>query len=110
MRNNASRCWLLISACAVSLWLIPACQKEPPAVEPETASVTDPLPFPQDKNKDLSTHPGDDFWQYCNGGWDAITAKPATGAVGGLYDAAPVIKEMEDSLVNQDPSRSISLS
>ncbi|MBP5720346.1 MAG: M13 family metallopeptidase [Bacteroidales bacterium] len=106
MRKNASKFLLLLSACAVCILLLPACQKEPPVEDPdkETVSATDPLPFPFDENKDLSAQPGDDFWQYCNGRWNANTPTPATDAVGGLYDATPVIKEMEQNLVNQDPS------
>ena len=102
MRKNASRFCLVISACVASLFLLPACQKEQPVEEP--VSATDPLPFPLDEKKDLSTQPGDDFWQYCNGTWYANTAKPAAGAVGGLYATEPVINEMVQNLVNEEPS------
>lgn len=106
MKQNASKFFLLLSAFAVSLWLLPACQKEPPVEEPEkeVVSATDPLPFPLDENKDLSTHPGDDFWQYCNGAWNEKTPAPATGAVGGLYSTSTAMNERVDALVAEDPS------
>ena len=102
MKKATLKYCLLISACAVSLWLLPACQKEP-AVQ-ETVTVTDPLPFPFDENKDLSTHPGDDFWQYCNGTWYENTPTPSTGAVGGLYVPGPAMDERVEALVAEDPS------
>ena len=106
MNKNVFRFCLLLSACAVSLWILPACQRELPIEEPEkeAVSATDPLPFPFDENKDLSTQPGDDFWQYCNGTWDAKTPKPATGAVGGLYSTGTAMDERVDALVAEDPS------
>ena len=76
-----------------------ACQKE--TVVP---SATDPLPFLLDGNKDLSTQPGDDFWQYCNGAWDAKTPVPATDAVGGMYDMKGVMDQMVAATISEDPS------
>ena len=93
----------LLTAAAVfccALSVVVSCQKNP--FEPESA--TDPLPFPLDENKDLTTRPGDDFWQYCNGGWYARTATPATGAVGGMYDQIISIGEMVQTVVSEDPS------
>ena len=107
MKKNVLRVCLLLSIFAVSLWLLPACQKDLPLQEPEekeVVSATDPMPFPLDENKDLSTHPGDDFWQYCNGAWNEKTPTPATGAVGGMYSASPVMDERVDALVAEDPS------
>ena len=79
-------------------FVISACQKDLPE------SATDPMPFPMEDNKDLSTHPGDDFWQYCNGTWYANTPKPATFAVGGLYQQNALCDEISESLFAEDPS------
>ena len=79
-------------------FVVSACQKDLPE------SATDPMPFPMDEHKDLSTHPGDDFWQYCNGTWYANTPKPATGAVGGLYQQNALCDEISESLFAEDPS------
>ena len=67
-------------------------------------SATDPLPFPLDQYKDLSTAPGDDFWQYCNGSWYAQTPTPATEATGGIYDAFPVMDDKVGTIIAEDPS------
>lgn len=83
---------------AIVILAAAACQK----AEPESAVDTKPLPITE--NKDLTTQPGDDFWQYCNGAWDAKTPAPATGAVGGLYDMGPVMSAMELSIIAEDPS------
>lgn len=78
-----------------------SCQKDPITSEP---SATDPLPFPIDVNKDLSTSPGDDFWQYCNGGWYEQASTPSTGAIGGMYDQSITIDKMVQTVTNEDPS------
>lgn len=49
-------------SCLLGAALFLSCVKEP-------VSTVDPLPFPMDGNKDLSVAPGDDFFRYCNGGW-----------------------------------------
>ena len=81
-----------------ALIAVVACQPVNPS------SATDPLPFPLDANKDLTADPGDDFWQYCNGGWYAKTPTPATGAVGGMYDQSISIDEMVETIKKEDPS------
>ena len=75
-----------------------ACQKGP------GPSAKDTLPFPIDVNKDTTTDPGDDFWQYCNGAWYAQTPTPATDAVGGMNQMQPVMDEMVAALIKEDPS------
>ena len=76
-----------------------ACQKE---AAPESA--TDPFDFPLEENKDLSTQPGDDFWQYCNGAWYAKAETLAEDAVGGVYDMEPVMAAKVEALVAKVPS------
>ena len=51
-----------------SLSLFTACSKDEAE---EIPSATDPYPYPADytANKDLSVHPGDSFYDYCNGSW-----------------------------------------
>ena len=83
---------------AIILVAAAACQKG----EPESA--VDTKPFPITENRDLSAQPGDDFWQYCNGAWDAKTPIPAAGAVGGLYDMGGVMSALEQSVIAEDPS------
>ncbi|MBR4809159.1 MAG: M13 family metallopeptidase [Bacteroidales bacterium] len=83
-----------------ALFAVVSCN-EPFIPEP---SATDDLPFPIDVNRDLTTDPGDDFWQYCNGDWYAKTATPATGAVGGMYDQSISINEMVETIKKEDPS------
>ena len=83
------------------LFVAVACQKEPVIPEP---SATDTLPCPVDVNKDTSTNPGDDFWQYCNGSWYAQAAMPSSGATGGVYDVVPVMDEMVQTIIREDPS------
>ncbi|MBQ9462326.1 MAG: M13 family metallopeptidase [Bacteroidales bacterium] len=80
-----------------------SCEKEPFTPEP---SATDPLPLPSsaESNKDLTVQPGDDFWQYCNGAWDAETPAPEKKAIGGVYDQEPVMEDMITALVAEDPS------
>ena len=66
-----------IQACFVLLMVVmgfTACSVE----DNNSASTTDPLPFPMDANKDLSIRPGDDFYQYCNGTWLNNTPIPET--------------------------------
>ena len=90
---------MLAAVCCCAFAVMVSCQKE---ADPESA--TDTMPFPIDENRDTATDPGDDFWQYCNGGWYARTAKPATGAVGGMYDQAISINAMVETIKNEDPS------
>ena len=79
-----------------------ACQKEQAGKQAESA--VDTLPFPYDQNKDLTTAPGDDFWQYCNGGWAAKTPTPDFGSVGGIGDMDPLMQLMVSNVVSEDPS------
>lgn len=85
---------------AFALFAALACQRE----IVDTPSATDPLPFPLEADKDLSTQPGDDFWQYCNGGWYARTPMPASGAVGGAYDMLPVMDGIVQGVIAKVPS------
>ncbi len=84
---------------AALLVIVLACQKESGVPSP-----VDPFPFPTDEDKDLSVHPGDDFWQYCNGTWDKNTPTPATGAVGTLYGGIASNERRVSELIDGDPS------
>ena len=67
-------------------------------------STTDPLPFPMDANKDLSVHPGDDFFQYCNGTWLMNTPIPESGAIGGaLYGGETAMNQRVEALKGEVP-------
>lgn len=71
---------------------------------PVAVSTTDPLPFPMDANKDRSIHPGDDFYQYCNGTWLMNTPIPEFGAIGGaLYGGDAVMKQRVEELKQEVP-------
>ena len=94
-----SRKFMMLAAVCCALGMAVSCQKE---ADPESA--TDTMPFPIEENRDTATDPGDDFWQYCNGGWYAQTATPATGAVGGMYDQSISINAMVETIKNEDPS------
>ena len=69
-------------------------------VEPFADSATDPLPLPPEieNNKDRSVQPGDSFYDYCNGSWLQSHPIPATGTIGGLYDADPAMEQRVDQL------------
>ncbi|MBE6222853.1 MAG: M13 family metallopeptidase [Bacteroidales bacterium] len=64
---------------------------------------TDPLPFPMDDYKDLSVSPGDDFFSYCNGTWYKNTPTPATGTVGGVYDAQRAMVQRVEEMKKDVP-------
>ncbi len=52
-----------------------------------------------DANKDRSIHPGDDFYQYCNGTWLKNTPIPESGAIGGaLYGGEAAMKQRVEEL------------
>ena len=88
----------LFFSAAIVILAVASCQK----AEPESAIDTKPLPITE--NRDLTTTPGDDFWQYCNGAWDAKTPIPASGGIGGLYDMGDVMKALEQNIIAEDPS------
>lgn len=98
--ENTSQLWLWTTI--LILWggmALTSCSDSDDAV-----SATDPLPFPMDANKDLSTTPGDDFFQYCNGGWLSKQGAVESGAIGGLYDASPYMEQRIQTLRNEDPT------
>ena len=92
--------WGWAAVCA--LFLFPACNKGDGV--PAQPSAEDSLPFPPESGKDISTDPGDDFWQYCNGGWYKNTGTLETGAVGTMYDAFPAMDRMVEQVVSENPS------
>ena len=69
------------------------------------SSQTDPLPLPPEieANKDLSVKPGDSFFDYCNGGWLSSHPIPATGNIGGLYEADVAMAQRVDQLKASSP-------
>ena len=69
----------------------------------DTGGKTDPLPFPMDDNKDLSVSPGDDFFSYCNGTWYKNTPTPASGTVGGVYDAERAMVQRVEEMKKDVP-------
>lgn len=74
------------------------------STEDDPLSTTDPLPFPMDANKDLSVHPGDDFYQYCNGTWLMNTPIPQSGAIGGaLYSGDIAMEQRVENLKSEVP-------
>ena len=87
-----------LACVAVCLPLFSSCE----ILWPESA--VDPLPFPMDANKDLSVAPGDDFFRYCNGAWQDKTPVPEKDAVGGLYSITPVMDQMVQTTIENDPS------
>ncbi len=72
----------------------------------DSDKYTDPLPLPAEieANKDLTVKPGDSFFDYCNGNWLRNTEPPATGTIGGLYDAEPAMEERVKILKKENPS------
>ena len=77
-----------------SLGLFTACSKDEAE---EIPSATDPYPYPADytANKDLSVHPGDSFYDYCNGTWlknHPIPDDP-NKTLGGIYAAKEAMEE-----------------
>ena len=79
MKNTLN---MSFSAClkAAVAWLMActllACEKDRPV------AVTDPYPFPDSytAGKDYSVHPGDSFFDYCNGAWLAANPIPSDPA------------------------------
>jgi Predicted metalloendopeptidase len=49
--------------------------------------VLSPQHMEIETNKDRSVDPGDSFYDYCNGSWLKSHPIPATGTIGGVYDA-----------------------
>ena len=87
-----------------SLSLFTACSKD--EVE-EIPSATDPYPYPADytANKDLSVHPGDSFYDYCNGTWlknHPIPDDP-NKTLGGIYAAKEAMEERVEEVKKSVP-------
>ena len=57
---NFRKCRLECAACVLVLWLLPASAQESQKPEVHGIAVN---------NMDRSVKPGDDFYQYANGGW-----------------------------------------
>lgn len=85
---------LISFASFLVLFIFTAC------VDPLPDSATDPLPLPPEieTNKDRSVDPGDSFYDYCNGSWLKSHPIPATGTIGGFYDADAVMDQRVDQL------------
>ena len=87
-----------------SLSLFTACSKDDVA---EIPSATDPYPYPDDytANKDLSVHPGDSFFDYCNGTWlkkNPIPDEPNKN-LGGIYAAKEAMEERVEEVKKSVP-------
>ena len=87
-----------------SLSLFTACSKDDVA---EIPSATDPYPYPDDytANKDLSVHPGDSFYDYCNGTWlknHPIPDEPNKN-LGGIYAAKEAMEERVEEVKKSVP-------
>lgn len=87
-----------------SLSLFTACSKDDVA---EIPSATDPYPYPADytANKDLSVHPGDSFYDYCNGTWlknHPISDDP-NKTLGGIYAAKEAMEERVEEVKKSVP-------
>ena len=87
-----------------SLSLFTACSKDDVA---EIPSATDPYPYPADytANKDLSVHPGDSFFDYCNGTWlknHPISDDP-NKTLGGIYAAKEAMEERVEEVKKSVP-------
>lgn len=87
-----------------SLSLFTACSKDDVA---EIPSATDPYPYPADytANKDLSVHPGDSFYDYCNGTWlknHPIPDDP-NKTLGGIYAAKEAMEERVEEVKKSVP-------
>ena len=85
-----------------ALLLISCIRTEP---EPFPSSAVDELPFSIEEHKDLSVHPGDDFYRYCLGSWlNSATipeGKKITGL--GIVEASAAMKEIVNELYDTDP-------
>ena len=97
--------WMAVGCSLMTITTFMACGDyesiTPEPIEPEqseSVSATDSLPFPMDAYKDRSTLPGDNFFQYCNGGWLATTPTPTEGAIGSLYDIDGAMKARLEEL------------
>ncbi len=86
-------------ACSLILVLLTSC------VDIFHGSTEDPLPMPSEieTNKDRSVKPGDSFFDYCNGSWLKSHPIPASGSIGGLYDADGVMNQRVDELKKSVP-------
>lgn len=87
-----------------SLSLFTACSKDEAE---EIPSATDPYPYPADytANKDLSVHPGDSFYDYCNGTWlknHPIPDDP-NKTLGGIYAAKEAMEERVEEVKKSVP-------
>ena len=87
-----------------SLSLFTACSKDEAE---EIPSATDPYPYPADytANKDLSVHPGDSFYDYCNGTWlknHPISDDP-NKTLGGIYAAKEAMEERVEEVKKSVP-------
>jgi predicted metalloendopeptidase len=103
MKKN-SFCTLVTLLAISSLSLFTACSKD--EVE-EIPSATDPYPYPADytANKDLSVHPGDSFYDYCNGTWlmnHPIPDDP-NKTLGGIYAAKEAMEERVEEVKKSVP-------
>lgn len=54
-------------------------------------------------NKDYSVHPGDSFYDYCNGSWLRNNPIPATEAAGGMYDQTEAMSKRVEQLISDVP-------
>ena len=87
-----------------SLTLFTACSKDEATDIP---SATDPYPYPEEytANKDLSVHPGDSFFDYCNGTWlkkNPIPDEPNKN-LGGIYATKGAMEERVQELTKSVP-------
>ncbi len=103
MKKN-SFCTLVTLLAISSLCLFTACSKDEVA---EIPSATDPYPYPADytANKDLSVHPGDSFYDYCNGTWlmnHPIPDDP-NKSLGGIYAAKEAMEERVEEVKKSVP-------
>ncbi len=103
MKKN-SFCALVTLLAISSLCLFTACSKDEVA---EIPSATDPYPYPADytANKDLSVHPGDSFYDYCNGTWlmnHPIPDDP-NKSLGGIYAAKEAMEERVEEVKKSVP-------
>ena len=103
MKKN-SFCTLVTLLAISSLSLFTACSKDEAE---EIPSATDPYPYPADytANKDLSVHPGDSFYDYCNGTWlknHPIPDDP-NKTLGGIYAAKEAMEERVEEVKKSVP-------
>ena len=86
-------------SCCLILVLLTSC------VDIYHESAEDPLPLPPEieTNKDYSVQPGDSFFDYCNGSWLKSHPIPASGPIGGVYDANGVMEQRVEELKKSVP-------